>query len=87
VRVLPQSDKVGAVHGGQAATNGPTRKFRWRLVVGCAGFFLLAIAAVYAAIRVQEVIPTEMQTAQPKCFVRSWEPMLHPSTSDVLCRD
>jgi hypothetical protein len=44
------------------------------------------MAAVYLAVRVKEVIPTEMQTAQSICFVTAWERMVHPSQFDELCQ-
>ena len=89
VDVLPRHAKGSAEGFEPFATQGSPKRNRRLTLTGCAvlSLSLAAIAAVYALIRVNELIPRTFQTdAQSVCVATSWERMFHPSPFDDLCR-
>jgi hypothetical protein len=79
----PRAGQGVAANSGQLAAQRVRCSLRWLLLVGCAVPFLIAIAAVCAAIRDRATIASAV--LQPVCWLTRSDRLGHPSPFDDLC--
>jgi hypothetical protein len=81
--LLQRPARDGVAGSGRFVTHRSPHGSRWLLLIGCAVLFLMSVTAVYVFIRLQELVPGTIQTAQSVCLAISRGKI----PFDELCRN